>query len=125
MAQRGDQGAGVAAPGVQRDRADLGQPAARPGSKPAVHRSLGPVGHQVQQAAAFQVDQAGDPPGRCCPGRPEETGLVQAERGHTLQRVGSSTSGVLRDTLDEDDGDTLDGDEPGRLVTMIVSPSSR
>jgi hypothetical protein len=32
---------------------------------------------------------------------------------------------LLRDTLDEDDGDTLDGDEPGPLVTIIVSPSSR
>jgi hypothetical protein len=32
---------------------------------------------------------------------------------------------VLRDTLDEDDGDTLDGDEPGLLVTIVVSPSSR
>src|ERR687898_84 len=32
---------------------------------------------------------------------------------------------MLRDTLDEDDGDTPDGDGPGPLVTMIVSPSSR
>jgi len=31
---------------------------------------------------------------------------------------------VLRDTLDEDDSDTLDGDEQGPLVTIIVSPSS-
>jgi hypothetical protein len=31
---------------------------------------------------------------------------------------------LLRDTLDEDDGDTLDGDEQGLLVTSIVSPSS-
>jgi hypothetical protein len=31
----------------------------------------------------------------------------------------------LRDTLDEDDGDTLDGDEPGPSVATIVSPSSR
>jgi hypothetical protein len=31
---------------------------------------------------------------------------------------------VLRDTLDEDDGATLDGDEPGPLMTIIVSPSS-
>jgi len=31
---------------------------------------------------------------------------------------------VSRDTLDEDDSDTLDGDEQGPLVTIIVSPSS-
>ena len=31
---------------------------------------------------------------------------------------------VLRDTLDEDDGDTLDGDEQGPLLAIIVSPSS-
>jgi hypothetical protein len=31
---------------------------------------------------------------------------------------------MLRDTLDKDDGDTPDGDEPGPLVIIIVSPSS-
>src|SRR5215216_7930647 len=36
--------AGVPAPRVQRDRADLGQPVARPGLKPAVHEG----GRRVQ-----------------------------------------------------------------------------
>jgi hypothetical protein len=47
------------APRVQRGRADLGQPVARPGLKPAVHGGPGAVGHQVQQPAALQVDQTG------------------------------------------------------------------
>jgi pimeloyl-ACP methyl ester carboxylesterase len=38
--------------------------------------------------------------------------------------VGDLEAVVLRDTLDEDDGATLDGDEPGPLMTIIVSPSS-
>jgi hypothetical protein len=54
VAKRGDQGAGVPAPGVQRDRTDAGQPAGGPGTKPAVHRSLGAVGHHLQQPAALQ-----------------------------------------------------------------------
>jgi hypothetical protein len=44
MAERRDQRAGVPAPRVQRDRADLGQPVARPGLKPAVHEG----GRRVQ-----------------------------------------------------------------------------
>jgi hypothetical protein len=32
---------------------------------------------------------------------------------------------LLRDTLDEDDGDTPDEDGLGPLVIIIVSPSSR
>jgi hypothetical protein len=31
---------------------------------------------------------------------------------------------VLRDTLDGDGGDTLDGDDPGQLMTILLSPSS-
>ena len=40
MAERRDQRAGIPAPGIQRGRADLGQPVARPGLKPAVTAAL-------------------------------------------------------------------------------------
>jgi hypothetical protein len=85
VTQRGDQGAGIAAPGVERHHGDLGQPAAWPGMEPAGHRGPGPVGHHLQQPAAFQVDQARDPPGRCDPRGLEKAGLVHPEGGHALQ----------------------------------------
>jgi hypothetical protein len=50
------QRARVATPGVQGDRADLGQPIPRSGAEPVVHRSPGAVGHHIQQPATFQVD---------------------------------------------------------------------
>jgi hypothetical protein len=83
-----DQGAGIAAPGVQGHRSHPGQPASRLGAEPAVHRGPGPVGHQVQQSSVLQVDQPGDPSGGRDPGRLEEAGLVQPQRGHTVQPRG-------------------------------------
>jgi hypothetical protein len=88
MAKRGHQGAGIPTPGVQRDRADPGQPVIRSGTKPAGHRSPGAVGHQVQQPAPLQVDQTGDPPGGFGPGRLEEAGLIQPQHGHSVQASG-------------------------------------
>jgi hypothetical protein len=44
VAERGDQGAGIAAPGVQGDRAALGQPGTGSGAKPAGHGGPGAVG---------------------------------------------------------------------------------
>jgi hypothetical protein len=88
MAKRCDQRAGVAAPGVQRDRADAGQPPSGPSAEPAIHRGLGAIGHQVQQPAALQVDQAGHKPGGRGPGGLEEARLVQPERGDPLQPRG-------------------------------------
>jgi hypothetical protein len=64
VAKWDDQRAGVPAPGVQRDRADAGQPVMGPSTKPAGHRGPGAVGHHLQQPATLQVDQAGDLPGR-------------------------------------------------------------
>jgi hypothetical protein len=84
----GDQGVGIAAPGVQRHSGDAGQPGNRPATKPAVHRGPGAVGHQVQQPATLQVDQAGDMAGRCSAGGLEEAALVQPERGDILQPRG-------------------------------------
>jgi hypothetical protein len=84
VAEPCDQRAGVAPPGVDRDRADPGQPAVRSGSEPAVHRGPGAVGHHIQQPAALQIDQAGHIPGRCCPGRPKEARLIHPQRGDTL-----------------------------------------
>jgi hypothetical protein len=81
----GRQGVGIPAPGVQRDRADLGQPVIRSGTKPVVHRGPGAVGHHIQQPATLQVHQASDVPGWRHAGRLEEGGLIQAEGGHTLQ----------------------------------------
>ena len=81
----GRQCVGVPAPGVQRDRADLGQPVNRSGTKPVIHRGPGAVGHHIQQPATLQVHQASDIPGRRHLGRLEEGGLIQAQRGHTLQ----------------------------------------
>jgi hypothetical protein len=49
MTKWGRQGAGAAAPGIQRDGGDLGQPVAWPGMEPAVHRGPGAVGHHLQQ----------------------------------------------------------------------------
>jgi hypothetical protein len=60
MAEPGDQRAGRATPGVQRDRADPGQPRSRPGVEPALHRDPGAVGHHILQPTTLQVDQAGD-----------------------------------------------------------------
>jgi hypothetical protein len=88
MTQRGDQRAGIATPWIQRHRCDLGQPGWRPSTKPAVYRGPGAVGHQVQQPAALQVHQAGDPPGGHDAGRLEEARLVQAERGDTGKALG-------------------------------------
>ena len=85
MAKRRQQRAGVPAPGVQCDRTYSGQPVPRPSVKPAVHRGLGAVGHQVQEPALLQVDQAGHIPGRCCRGGLQQAGLVQAELGDTVQ----------------------------------------
>jgi hypothetical protein len=88
MAQRCDQRAGIPAPRVQRDRGDLGQPAVRPSTKPAVHRGPGAVGHQVQQPAALEIDQASDVPSRRHASGLEEAGLVQAKRGDPVQASG-------------------------------------
>jgi hypothetical protein len=85
MTEWGRQGAGIAAPRVQRDRGDLGQPVAWSGMQPAVDGGSGAVGHQVQQPAALQVDQPGDPPGGRQAGRLEEAGLVQPQGHHPLQ----------------------------------------
>jgi hypothetical protein len=85
VAKRYDQCAGIAAPRVQRHRADPGQPVTRPGAEPAVHRGPGAVGHQIQQPAALQVDQASDPSGRRRRGCSKKARLVQAEGRHTLQ----------------------------------------
>jgi hypothetical protein len=54
-------------------------------------------------------------------------GAVNAGKGEEWLRKVLKDRGphLLRDTLDEDDGGTLDGDEQGLLVTIIVSPSSR
>jgi len=49
MAEWSHQRAGIPAPGVQRDRADLSQPAGRAGTEPAGHRGPGAVGHHIQQ----------------------------------------------------------------------------
>src|ERR671910_2903621 len=81
------------APGIQDDRADAGQPGARPGTKPAIDGGPGAVGHHLQQPTALQVDQPGDPQGWCQAGGLEEAGLVQAERDHPLQASASSTNG--------------------------------
>jgi hypothetical protein len=70
---------------VQRDRGDAGQPPSGPGAEPAVHRGPGAVGHQVQQPAALQVHQAGYVPGGRQASGLEEAGLVQPERGDTVQ----------------------------------------
>ena len=43
VAQRCDQGAGIAAPGVEGDRGDLGQPVAWPGMEPGAHGGPGAV----------------------------------------------------------------------------------
>jgi hypothetical protein len=88
VAERDDQCAGIAAPGVQRDRGDAGQPVMGPSTEPAVDRGPGAVGHHVQQATLLQVDQAGHIAGGRQAGGLEEGGLVQAERGHTLQPRG-------------------------------------
>jgi hypothetical protein len=76
VAQRGDQGAGIPAPGVQRDRSHPGQPTSRLGAEPAADRGPGAVGHHIQQPTALQVDQAGHPSGGREPGGLEEAGLV-------------------------------------------------
>lgn len=50
--------AGVAGPGIQRDRGDVGQPATRPNTKPAVHRgALAGSFTTSSSSAALQVDQ--------------------------------------------------------------------
>ena len=43
VAQRCDQGAGIAAPGVEGDRGDLAQPVAWPGMEPGAHGGPGAV----------------------------------------------------------------------------------
>jgi hypothetical protein len=88
MAQRGDQRARIAAPWIQRDRGDLGQPVAGTAAEPAVHRGPGAVGHHIQQPATLEIDQASDVPSRRQAGGLEEAGLVQAERGDTVQAIG-------------------------------------
>jgi hypothetical protein len=85
VAKRCHQRAGVAPPGVDRDRAHPGQPAVPSGTEPAGHCGPGAVGHQVQQPAALQVDQAGDPSGGRQAGGLEEAGLVQPKRGDPRQ----------------------------------------
>jgi hypothetical protein len=85
MPKRADQRAGIPAPGVQRHHANLGQPSSRPSAKPAGHSGPGPVAYQVQQPAALQVHQAGDPPGGRQARRLAEAGLIQPKRGHILQ----------------------------------------
>ena len=79
--RRDEQRTGIPAPWIQRDRGDACQPVAGPDAEPAVHRSSGAIGHQVQQPAAPQVHQAGHEPGRRHPGGLQEAGLVQPERG--------------------------------------------
>jgi hypothetical protein len=46
--KRDEQRAGIPAPWIQRDRGDVRQPVAGPDAEPAVHRSSGAIGHQVQ-----------------------------------------------------------------------------
>jgi hypothetical protein len=86
MAERRDQRAGVPVPRVQRGRADLGQPVARPGLKPAVHgglvrsattsssrprsRSTRPVIHRV--GAVGLPEERSSRPGRRPPPPPDE-----------------------------------------------------
>jgi hypothetical protein len=86
--KRCHQRARVAAPGVQRGRGDLGQPVAGTAAEPAVHRGPGAVGHHIQQPAALEIDQTSDIPSRRHAGGLEEAGLVQAERGDTVQAIG-------------------------------------
>jgi hypothetical protein len=50
--------------------------------------------------------------------------IVRGEERRGEDSTASGDALLLRDTLDEDDSDTLDGDEQGPLVTIIVSPSS-
>jgi hypothetical protein len=88
MPKRCHQGAGVATPGVEGDRADLGQPGSGPSTKPAVHRGPGPVGHHIQQPTTLQIHQASDVPGRCSAGGLEEAGLIQPKRSDILQPRG-------------------------------------
>lgn len=58
IGKRCDQGAGIAGPGIQRDRGDVGQPATRPNTKPAVHRgALAGSFTTSSSSAALQVDQ--------------------------------------------------------------------
>jgi hypothetical protein len=85
MTQWDDQGAGIAAPGIEGDHGDLSQPGSGPGPEPAVHRSPGPVGDHIQQPTTLQIHQTSDVPGRCCAGGLEEAGLIQPERGHPVQ----------------------------------------
>ena len=63
---------------------------------PEASRQGGPgaVGHQVQQPAALQVDQTGDPSGRRRRGCPKNARLVQAEGRHPPRRAAPSPSGV-------------------------------
>jgi hypothetical protein len=56
--------------------------------KPAADGGPGAVGHHIQQSAALQIHQAGDIAGRCSAGGLEEAGLVQPERGDTVQPRG-------------------------------------
>jgi hypothetical protein len=93
MPKRGDQRAGIPAPGIQRHHANLGQPSSRPSTKPAVHRGPGPVGHHIQQPTTLQIHQTGDPPGRRQARRLEEAGLIQPSAVTSSSRAGSSTSG--------------------------------
>jgi hypothetical protein len=55
------------------------------GPEASRHGGPGAVGHQVQQPAALQVDQTGDPSGRRRRGCPKNARLVQAEGRPPLQ----------------------------------------
>jgi hypothetical protein len=128
VGERGDQRAGVAAPGVQRDRADLGQPTSRLGAKPAVHRGPGAVGYQVQQPAALQVHQAGDVPGRCDPSGFQEAALVQPKLGDTVQarRVVHQRAAVVAHR--SHDGRPTDAEVAGdrrHRVGVLADPPAR
>ena len=82
------QHARVAAPGVQGDRADAGQPVMGPSVQPAADGGPGAVGHHIQQMTLLQVDQASDPLGGRQVGGLEEAGLVQPEPAHPVQARG-------------------------------------
>jgi hypothetical protein len=128
VGERGDQRAGIAAPGVQRDRADVGQPVARSCMKPALHRGPGAVGYQVQQPAALQIHQASDVPGRCDPSGFQEAALVQPKLGDTLQarRIAHQRAAVVADR--SHDGRPADpqvaGDRRHR-VGVLTDPPAR
>jgi hypothetical protein len=93
VAERGDQDAGVAAPGVQRDRAHPGEPGPRTRAQPGDHGPGGAVSDDVQQPATFDVDQAGDIPGGRGRSGPTKPVSSKPRAATPCRRAGSSING--------------------------------